>query len=123
MKSPDRFSGPINRLIGALLSLLAGIAWVGTCQSYLDERQFLESAVLTTGVVVGQEKAGTWSTIAYHAKGNARFKFRPQSPTPFANFYIGEELEVIYQPSAPMHALLNRPGHIWEESRGRLCAA
>ena len=112
------FSDNTNKRLGQFFLFLAFVCLGLTLWAYSVDREFIRTAHLTKGEVIGVEKNRTWPTIKYRDSSGSEVTFRPNSRSSADDFTVGEVLEVLHNNKAPIEAKLNQWSHLWSNTLG-----
>lgn len=107
------FSTSTNRRLGKMFLFLAIVCLGLTLWAYSTDREFVRTARLTKGEVIGVEKNRTWPTIKYSDASGKEHTFRPTSRSSIDDFTVGELVEVLHNNKVPSEAKLNQWPHLW----------
>ena len=112
------FSDGTNRRLGQMFLFLAIVCLGLTIWAYSTDREFVRTARLTKGEVIGVEKNRTWPTIKYSDASGRELTFRPSSRSSIDDFTVGELVEVLHNNKVPSEAKLNQWPHLWSNTLG-----
>ena len=107
------FSDGTNKRLGQLFFFFVIVCLGLTILAYSTEREFVCTAVLSKGEVIGVQRNRTWPTIKYSEATGREITFRPSSRSSTDEFMVGEVVEVIHNNKVPSVAKLNRWTHLW----------
>lgn len=110
------FSDGTNKLLGQLFLFLAFVCFGLTIWAYSTDREFVRTARLTKGEVIGLERNRTWPTIKYRDPLGREITFRPNSRSSVDDFTVGELVEVLHNNKIPSEAKLNQWRHLWSNT-------